>query len=166
MVKGMLIERWTKHPVRTVKPLHSIRHARELMEQHRINQPCLGVKGRRVGIVRDRDLCDVYPSVFEVPRRRATKIDIRTRDLEMQSRWRTLADERLTKLAARFPELIRVPGGRLQAAKQDADMTAALHAGFDALERELARQHEHRRHRLRLCVARGRVIATNERHSS
>ena len=53
----------------TVKPLDSVRHARELLERHRINQLPVVVDGRVVGIVTDRDLRDAFPSVFESPRR-------------------------------------------------------------------------------------------------
>jgi acetoin utilization protein AcuB len=71
----MTIERWMKHPVVTVKLEDSIRHARELMEQHRINQLPVVADGRLVGLVSDRDLRDAFPSVFDtVPltgRRRA-----------------------------------------------------------------------------------------------
>jgi acetoin utilization protein AcuB len=71
----MKIERRMKHPVVTVKPHDSIRHAREVMEHQRINQLPVVVDGRLVGIVTDRDLRDAFPSVFEHPsgngRRRA-----------------------------------------------------------------------------------------------
>jgi acetoin utilization protein AcuB len=68
------IEKWMKHPVYSVKPLDSIQHARELMEQHRVNQLPVVVDGRVVGIVTDRDLRDAFPSVFDsTARREATK---------------------------------------------------------------------------------------------
>jgi acetoin utilization protein AcuB len=54
-----------KHPVVTVKPRDSARHAREMMEKHRVNQLPVVVDGRLVGIVTDRDLRDAFPSVFE-----------------------------------------------------------------------------------------------------
>ena len=69
----MEIEKWMKHPVHSVKPLDSIQHARELMEQHRINQLPVVVDGRVVGIVTDRDLRDAFPSVFDSSARRETK---------------------------------------------------------------------------------------------
>jgi acetoin utilization protein AcuB len=59
------IATWMKHPVRSVKPLDSIRHAREIMEQERINQLPVVVANRLVGIVTDRDLRDAFPSIFE-----------------------------------------------------------------------------------------------------
>jgi len=59
------IDRWMKRPVVTVKPRDSIRHAREVLEQHRFNQLPVVVDGRLVGIVTDRDLRDAFPSVFE-----------------------------------------------------------------------------------------------------
>jgi acetoin utilization protein AcuB len=63
-----------KHPVVTVKPQDSARHAREIMEEHRVNQLPVVTGKRLVGIVTDRDLRDVFPSVFDSvarPRRRA-----------------------------------------------------------------------------------------------
>ena len=61
----MKIAQWMKHPVRTVKTHDSVRHARELMEEHRINQLPVVTDGRLVGIVTDRDLRDVFPSVLD-----------------------------------------------------------------------------------------------------
>jgi len=61
----MRIDAWMKHPVITVKPHDSARHAREVMEKHRINQLPVAVDGHLVGIVTDRDLRDAFPSVFE-----------------------------------------------------------------------------------------------------
>ena len=61
----MTIKAFMKHPVITVRPHDSIRHAREVMEEHRINQLPVVVDGRLVGIVTDRDLRDAFPSVFE-----------------------------------------------------------------------------------------------------
>ncbi len=63
----MKIAKWMTSPVRTVKPLDSIRHARDLMEEHRINQLPVVVSGRVVGIVSDRDVRDAFPSVFSAP---------------------------------------------------------------------------------------------------
>jgi acetoin utilization protein AcuB len=60
----MTIEPWMKHPVVTVKPGDSARHAREIMEKHRINQLPVVLNGALVGIVTDRDLRDAFPSVF------------------------------------------------------------------------------------------------------
>ena len=54
-----------KHPVVTVKPRDSIRHARDIMAQHRINQLPVVVDGNVIGIITDRDLRDAFPSVFE-----------------------------------------------------------------------------------------------------
>ncbi len=63
----MQIANWMKHPVYTVKPLDSIRRARAVMEDHRVNQLPVVVNGRLVGIVTDRDLRDAFPSVFDEP---------------------------------------------------------------------------------------------------
>ncbi len=65
----MLVDKWMKRPVHTVKPLDSIRHAREIMENHRVNQVPVVVDGQLVGIVTDRDLRDAFPSVFDAPGR-------------------------------------------------------------------------------------------------
>jgi len=61
----MRVESWMKHPVWTVKPQDTVRHARETMERHRVNQLPVVTNGRLVGIVTDRDLRDAFPSVFE-----------------------------------------------------------------------------------------------------
>ena len=61
----MRIESWMKHPVVTVKPKDSARHARATMERHRVNQLPVVTDGHLVGIVSDRDLRDAFPSVFE-----------------------------------------------------------------------------------------------------
>jgi acetoin utilization protein AcuB len=50
-----------------VKPLDSIEHAREIMENRRVNQLPVVVDGRLVGIVTDRDLRAAFPSVFDTP---------------------------------------------------------------------------------------------------
>lgn len=63
----MEIVKWMKQPVRSVKPLDSIQHAREVMAQHRINQLPVVAGGRLVGIVSDRDLRDAFPSVLSDP---------------------------------------------------------------------------------------------------
>ena len=68
----MQIARWMRHPVHSVKPLDSIRHARQLMEEHRINQLPVVAGGRVVGIVSDRDLRDAFPSVLGDPTKPAT----------------------------------------------------------------------------------------------
>ena len=59
----MLIERWMKFAVHTVKPLDSVAHARALLEEHRINQLPVVVNGRLAGIVTDRDLRDAPRAV-------------------------------------------------------------------------------------------------------
>jgi acetoin utilization protein AcuB len=69
----MKTEAWMNRPVVTVKPLDSIRHAREIMEQRRINQLPVVVDGRLVGIVTDRDLRDAFPSVFDATRNGRTR---------------------------------------------------------------------------------------------
>ncbi len=63
----MQIEKWMKREVRCIKPLDSIQHARDVMEEHRINQLPVVVNGRLVGIITDRNLRDAFPSVFDAP---------------------------------------------------------------------------------------------------
>jgi acetoin utilization protein AcuB len=60
----MLIAQRMISPVRTVRPLDSIRHAREIMETYRINQLPVVHGGDLIGIITDRDLRDAFPSVF------------------------------------------------------------------------------------------------------
>ena len=64
----MNIAKWMGHPVHAVKPRDTIRRARELMAEHRVNQLPVVVDGRIVGIVTDRDLRDAFPSVFDIAR--------------------------------------------------------------------------------------------------
>ena len=96
-------------------------------------------------------------------------IEIQTMQIEMQPEWRTLIEERVGRLGARYPELVRVhvtlkhgrhhrvgteevdvvancAGATLRAAKQEEHMRDAVHAALDALERELGAHHEARRH--------------------
>jgi acetoin utilization protein AcuB len=61
----MRIEPWMKRPVVNVRPQDSALHARDVMEKHRINQLPVVTDGHLVGIVTDRDLRDVFPSVFD-----------------------------------------------------------------------------------------------------
>ena len=69
----MNIARWMRHPVVTAKPLDTVRHARELMAAHRINQLPVVRDGRLVGIVTDRDIRDASPSVFEAATRQSSE---------------------------------------------------------------------------------------------
>jgi len=50
----------------TVTPRDTLRTARELMAENRINQLPVVRRGRLVGIVTDRDLRDAYPSSVQV----------------------------------------------------------------------------------------------------
>jgi acetoin utilization protein AcuB len=72
----MKITPYVRRSVVTVKPLDSVLHARELLERHRINQLPVVVEGRVVGIVTDRDLRDVFPSVLEPERRARRRSDV------------------------------------------------------------------------------------------
>ncbi len=96
-------------------------------------------------------------------------IEIQARDIDIQPDWRSLIDERLARLAERYPRIIRVhvtlrhgrhhqqgieevdivatcPGATLRAAKREEKMRDALHAALDAIEREAVGHHEKRRH--------------------
>ena len=96
-------------------------------------------------------------------------IELQTVGVEMQPEWRALIEDRLARLATRYPELIRVhvtlkhgghhrvgteavdivancAGTTLRAAKQEEHSRDAVHAALDSLERELVRHHEARRH--------------------
>jgi acetoin utilization protein AcuB len=55
-------------PARTIKRLDTAARARELLEEHRINQLAVVEGDRLVGIVTDRDLRDAFPSVIDVAR--------------------------------------------------------------------------------------------------
>lgn len=63
----MRIAQFMKHPVITVKPGDSPHHARELLERNRINQLPVVLDDRVVGIITDRDLRDVSPSLLDEP---------------------------------------------------------------------------------------------------
>jgi ribosomal subunit interface protein len=96
-------------------------------------------------------------------------VEVQTQHVDMQPGWRTVIDERLARLAERYPRLVRVhvtlkhgghhlrgleevdivatcPGATIRAAKQKEEMQAAVHAALDALERQLAQHHEEHRH--------------------
>jgi ribosomal subunit interface protein len=96
-------------------------------------------------------------------------IEIQTQNVDMQPEWRGLVEQRLERLAARYPELLRVhvtlrhgghhrygveevdvvancAGATLRAAKEREQMRDAVHAALDALESALAAHHAERRH--------------------
>jgi acetoin utilization protein AcuB len=62
----MLVSEWMSHPVHTVKPRDTAFHARQRLEEQRINQLPVVAGEALVGIVTDRDLRDAFPSVFEM----------------------------------------------------------------------------------------------------
>ncbi|MFN8545833.1 MAG: CBS domain-containing protein [Candidatus Binatia bacterium] len=64
----MRIANWMQRRVHAVGPRDTIGHAREIMEQHRVNQLPVVVGKRVIGIVTDRDLRDAFPSVMESAR--------------------------------------------------------------------------------------------------
>jgi len=59
------VRNWMKKTVRSVGPLDTVAHAREVMVRERINQLPVIARGILVGIVTDRDLREVMPTVFE-----------------------------------------------------------------------------------------------------
>jgi CBS domain-containing protein len=64
----MNVSQWMTISVVTVNPKDSLRHARELMVKHRINQLPVTMDGKLVGIVTDRDIRDAYPSSLRLLR--------------------------------------------------------------------------------------------------
>lgn len=64
------VSQWMTKSVVTVKPQDTLRHARELMAKHRINQLPVVVNDKLVGIVTDRDIRDAYPSSLRLFRGR------------------------------------------------------------------------------------------------
>lgn len=69
----MKVADWMTKKVATVKPLDSILHARELLEERRVNQLPVVAGGEVVGIITDRDLRDAFPSVFDEAAGRGSK---------------------------------------------------------------------------------------------
>jgi len=135
----MMIAAWMKYPVITVKPHDSARHARELMEKHRINQLPVVVDDRLVGIVTDRDLRDAFPSLFEwaeplAPRTRRSSADPATIAVEdvMTATVLTLTPVTSVAYAARLMRQERigaipiVDGGRLVGILSRSDVLDAF----------------------------------------
>jgi len=58
----MDVAKWMTKSVLTLKPRDTLRHARELLVKHRLNQFPVVVNDKLVGIVTDRDMRDAYPS--------------------------------------------------------------------------------------------------------
>ena len=62
------VSQWMTKTVVTIKPHDTVRHARELLSKHRINQLPVVVNDKLVGIVTDRDIRDAYPSSLRLLR--------------------------------------------------------------------------------------------------
>lgn len=62
------VSQWMTKTVVTVNPHDTVRHARELMSEHRINQLPVVANNKLVGIVTDRDIRDAYPSSLRLLR--------------------------------------------------------------------------------------------------
>jgi acetoin utilization protein AcuB len=69
----MWVSHWMARPVVTVKPQDTLRTARRLMAEHRINQLPVVKNDKLIGIVTDRDLRDAYPSSTQIYR--SKKVD-------------------------------------------------------------------------------------------
>ena len=63
-IARMRIDAWMTRTVKTVKPMDTLAHAREVMVENRINQLPVVAKGKLAGIITDRDLRDAYPSAL------------------------------------------------------------------------------------------------------
>jgi acetoin utilization protein AcuB len=132
----MLVSQWMKRHPHAVKPVDSIRHARALLEEHRINQLPVVVEARLVGIVTDRDLRDAYPSVLDHRRTRAAKSnpspDETTVETVMTSNVLTVQPDDSIAEAARVMRKGRVgalpvaEGGRLVGIITRSDLLEAL----------------------------------------
>lgn len=68
----MLVAEWMTTRPRVVKPKDTLRRARAILEELRVNQLPVVVDGKLVGIVTDRDLRDAFPSVLDHRRRRSS----------------------------------------------------------------------------------------------
>ena len=102
------------------------------------------------------------------PRRAPFDLEVQTRNIGLDPRWRDLVDEEAAALAERFPELIRlhvtlrhtphhrrgaeeatlvasVPDRVVRVAKRESLMLEALHAAFGVIGRELGEYHRERR---------------------
>jgi acetoin utilization protein AcuB len=129
----MQIAKWMKPHPRSLKAHDSIQHAREVMEEHRINQLPVVRDGHLVGIVTDRDLRDAFPSVLADPMRKTTP-DPHTIMVEsvMSANVLTLApgDDIITAAQLmrreRVGALPIVDGGRLVGILTRSDLLGAL----------------------------------------
>lgn len=61
----MIVRTWMKSPAHSVKLRDSVAHARELLEEHRVNQLVVVKNGTLMGIVTDRDVRDASPSLAQ-----------------------------------------------------------------------------------------------------
>jgi acetoin utilization protein AcuB len=68
----MLVAEWITTRPRVVKPNDTLRRARAILEEMRVNQLPVVVDGKLVGIVTDRDLRDAFPSVLDHRHRRSS----------------------------------------------------------------------------------------------
>lgn len=130
------IARWMTHHPRTVKPEDSVRHARGLLEEHRINQLPV-VSGRQlVGIVTDRDLRDAFPSVLDHRHSRSAKSNpspddimvetVMTQNVLTLAPTDTIADAALLMRRGRIGALPIVEGGHLLGILTRSDLLDAL----------------------------------------
>ena len=80
-----VVAQWMKRHPHTVRPHDSIRHARVILEEHRINQLPVTADGRVVGIVTDRDLRDAFPSVLDHRRSRPARSNPSPDDITIET---------------------------------------------------------------------------------
>jgi acetoin utilization protein AcuB len=64
----MNVAKWMTKTVLAVKPKDTLKHAREVMSKHRLNQLPVVIDDKVVGIVTDRDIRDAYPSSMRLLR--------------------------------------------------------------------------------------------------
>ncbi len=132
----MRISNWMKHPVHAVKPLDSLRHARHLMEEHRVNQLPVVTDGHLVGIVTDRDLRDAFPSALEHGHRKkagATPETVPVEDVMSRNVMSVAPNDSLANAAEilrreRIGAVPVVDGGRLVGILARSDLLEAFSA--------------------------------------
>ncbi len=145
----MEIRYWMSKRVHALKPRDSVAHARELLEQYRVNQLPVVVAGKLVGIITDRDIRDASPSVFQADPGRGKRIpeatDPQQIEVEtvMTSAVRTLAPQDSIAAAAKLMRLERlgslpiVDGDQLVGIITRSDILDAFLSLSEATEEQL-----------------------------
>ena len=103
--RPMLVAEWMTRRPRVVKPNDTLRRARAILEELRVNQLPVVVDGKVVGIVTDRDLRDAFPSALDHRRQRSSRSNPSPDDVTvstiMTSKLLTLAPDDTVAEAAR-----------------------------------------------------------------